>query len=64
MLFYDIVVSILCFVVVHFSIRRLVSFNIFCCRKNRVSFQGSNEHREPKRDEEDQASTDEVYVLS
>ena len=61
LLWYCLLIS--CFIVFYFNASRLVSFNIFCCRKNHVSFQGSKEFRGPKRDEEDEALTIKVYVL-
>jgi hypothetical protein len=64
MFFYDITFLISCFIVCHFNASRLVSVNILRCRKNRVLFEGSKEHRGPTRDKNDQASTGEVYVLS
>ena len=48
MFFYDIVVSILSFIVIHFNIINLVSFDIFFCRKDFVLFQGSKDNQRPK----------------
>ena len=50
MFFYDIVVSILCFIVILFNIRKLVSFDILFCRNDFVLFQGSKDNRRPKED--------------
>ena len=61
--FYDIVVSISCFFIIHLNISKLVSFDILFCRKDFLLFQGSKDHWRPKEDKKDQASFREVHVL-